>query len=78
MKNVPLLSVEAALAALLAYMAREHEELAKQAAEIPGRRTVVWCGGILIRRFRNSASLLVIPPLSPQGTLYCSGVVCPG
>ena len=78
LKNVSLLSVEAANAALLAYMPREHEELAKQAAEIPGRDTVVWCGGTLIRRFRDSASLLVTPPLSPQGTLYCSGAVCPG
>ncbi|KAL7706103.1 hypothetical protein N2W54_005207 [Lotmaria passim] len=66
LKNVPLLSVEAASAALLAYMPREHEELAKQATEIPGRDTVVWCGGTLIRRLRDSASLLVFPPLSPQ------------
>ena len=72
LKNVPLLSVEAASAALLAYMPREHEELAKQAAEIPGRGTVVWCGGTLVRRFRDAASLLVIP------LLYCSGAVCPG
>ena len=78
LKSVPLLSVEAASAALLAYTPREHEELAKQAAEIPGRGTVVWCGGTLIWRFRDAASLLVFPPLSPQETLYCSGAVCPG
>ncbi|KAL7711396.1 hypothetical protein N2W54_000462 [Lotmaria passim] len=72
LKNVSLLSVEAASAALLAYMSSEHEELAKQAAEIPGRGTVVWCGGTLIWRFRDAASLLVFP------LLYCSGAVCPG
>ena len=78
LKNVPLLSVEVASVALLAYVPREYEELAKQAAEVPGRGTVVWCGGTLIWRFRDAASLLVFPPLSPQETLYCSGAVCPG
>ncbi|KPI83179.1 hypothetical protein ABL78_7792 [Leptomonas seymouri] len=64
MKNISMEAIEVAFPALLAYAPPEREELAKQAAEMLGRGTVIWYGGTLIKQFHESSSIIVCPLLS--------------
>jgi hypothetical protein len=66
LKNITMQTLEMTFPALLAFAPHEREELAKQAAEMLGRGTVIWYGGTLIRQFHDSASLLVFPLLSSR------------